>query len=90
MNKRGRGFDCERQNNKSLMQSCLDILYVFYFIFFSSKNTIFYFQAGELQIYSEICHQVGNMIQCVRQERVRHKVKNTVSVNKTMTSTLSN
>merc|ERR1719219_2960090 len=26
MNKRGRGFDCERQNDKSLMQSCLDIL----------------------------------------------------------------
>ena len=37
MNKRGRGFDCERQNNKSLMQSCLDILYVFYSIFFLQK-----------------------------------------------------
>ena len=33
MNKRGRGFDCERQNNKTLMQSLVDILYVFAFKF---------------------------------------------------------
>ena len=61
--KRGSGYDCERQNNKTLMQSFVDILYVFWYLF-SKWLKFIYLQARELQISPEICEQVGNMIQC--------------------------
>ena len=48
MNKRGRAFDCERQNNKTLMQSFVDILYVFPTEFICSQINNFPFSGRRI------------------------------------------